>query len=117
MLIQRPEKRWETRPLECWNKAKELRKQFYQKESTAKETNTFIIGGGDSLGMGMMVGMPVCHFIHPNPLAAEMVNASDSFPRECRAAFEAKGYGHDWCGYMASYQRWGVPPPRYFGDG
>jgi benzoyl-CoA reductase subunit B len=103
MLVQKPEKRWETRPLDCWNKAKELRQQFYQKEQNAKEQHTFVIGGGDSLGMGMMAGMPVCHFIHPNPLAAEMNNKSDSFPRECRAAFEAKGYGHDWCGYMASY--------------
>ena len=103
MLVQKPEKRWETRPLDCWNKAKELRQQFYQKEQNAKEQHTFVIGGGDSLGMSMMVGMPVCQFVHPNPLAAEMNNKSDAFPRECRAAFEAKGYGRDWCGYMASY--------------
>ena len=46
MLVQKPAGRWETRPLECWQKAKELRRQFYEKEKDATEEHTFLIHSG-----------------------------------------------------------------------
>ena len=37
LLIQHPEKKWETRPLDCWAKAKELRDGFYRDFEQAHE--------------------------------------------------------------------------------
>ena len=103
MLVQKAVKRWETRPLDCWNKAKELRAKFYATERGAKEQRIFLIAGGDGIQQGMGPGFGNLHLVHPNPEAASIANTSDSYSRTCRAAVEARGYGRDLCGYHADY--------------
>ncbi len=103
LLVQKPEKRWETRPLECWNKAKELRADFYETEKDAKQMRMFLIENGDGLQGGFGTGFRNCHFIHPNPIAAEMSNRDDKFSRECRGVTEGLGFGRDLCGYHADF--------------
>jgi benzoyl-CoA reductase subunit B len=103
MLIQKPERRWETRPLEFWAKAKELRAKFYQTEKEATQHNILNIGGGDGPQQGLGPGFGNLHFIHPHPEAASIANTSDSYSRECRGATEACGYGRNLCGYQLDY--------------
>ncbi|MBN1643839.1 MAG: hypothetical protein JW856_03375, partial [Dehalococcoidales bacterium] len=70
MLLQKPERRWETRPLEFWAKAKELRAKFYQTEKDAKTQRIFLVGGGDGPQQGLGPGFGNLHFVHPHPEAA-----------------------------------------------
>ncbi len=103
MLVQKPEKLWETRPLDCWAQAKELRARFYQTEKEASKRRMFLIGGGDGPQQGMGPGFGNFHIVHPNPEAASISNTSDSYSRRCRAAAEIYGCGRNWCGYHADY--------------
>jgi len=97
MLIQKAERKWETRPLECWNKAKQLRADFYTKEATAKEEKTWLIEGG---GGATVAGIGNCHVVFCNPLGASIAAEGDRFARECRGATEMRGYGRDIGGYI-----------------
>ena len=65
MLVQKPEKLWETRPLDCWAKAKELRAKFYETEKEAREQRVFVIGGGDGPQQMLGPGFGNCHFSFP----------------------------------------------------
>ena len=103
LLVQKPEQKWETRLLDCWAKAKELRAQFYNTEKDAKQQRKFLIGGGDGIQQSMGPGFGNLHLVHPNPEAASIANTSDAYSRECRAAVEARGYGRNLCGYHADY--------------
>jgi benzoyl-CoA reductase subunit B len=110
MLVQKPEHRWETRPIDAWNKAKEVRAQYYAREAEAGKAEKkvslermFLIENGDGLQSGFGTGFHNCQFVHPNPIAAEMNNKDDKFTRECRAASEGMGFGRDVCGYHACF--------------
>jgi benzoyl-CoA reductase subunit B len=103
MLVQKPEKLWETRPLDCWAQAKELRKRFYDTEKAASKRRMFLIGGGDGPQQGMGPGFGNFHIVHPHPEAASIANTSDSYSRQCRAATEMYGCGRDLCGYQLDY--------------
>ncbi len=103
LLVQKPEKKWETRPLDFWAKAKELRAQFYQTETDAKKERKFLIGGGDGFQQGLGPGFGNVHFVHPHPEAASIANTGDAYARECRGATEACGYGRNLCGYQLDY--------------
>ncbi|MFC2010019.1 2-hydroxyacyl-CoA dehydratase [Chloroflexota bacterium] len=104
MLIQKSERRWETRPLDCWDKAKELRKMFYQDEKTAHANGVFLIeGGAEGADSAMMAGIGNCHLILSQPTGASIGNVGDEFARQCRGVTEAAGYGRDMCGYMQNY--------------
>jgi len=103
LLIQKPENRWETRPLDCWAKAKELRAKFYQTEKDAKQENIFLIAGGDGPQQQLGPGFHNIHLVHPHPEAASIANTSDAYSRQCRGATEACGYGRNLCGYQLDY--------------
>ena len=97
MLLQKAERKWETRPLECWQKAKELRANFYQTEATAREQRMWLVDGANATATA---GIGNCHTVFVQPLGASIAAEGDQFARECRAATEAGGYGRDLCGYM-----------------
>jgi benzoyl-CoA reductase subunit B len=97
MLVQKAQMKWETRPLECWNKAKQLRTDFYTKEATAKEERVWLIEGSDAT---TTAGIGNCHSVFCNPLGASIAAESNQLARECRAATEACGYGRDIGGYI-----------------
>ncbi|MFO7995622.1 MAG: 2-hydroxyacyl-CoA dehydratase family protein [Dehalococcoidia bacterium] len=97
MVLQKPERRWETKPLQCWEKAKELRRKFYQDEKGAKDKGMLLVDGFDSSCLG---GVGNCHMVFYNPLGASIVAASNEFSRQCMAECEIRGYGRDFCGYV-----------------
>ena len=97
MLLQKVEKRWETRPLDCWAKAKELRAKYIRDEVSASLESKILVEGMDST---TPAGIPQCHCTFSQPYGASMAVQGDDFARQCRAITEGHGYGRDLCGYM-----------------
>ena len=97
MLIQKVEKRWETRPLDCWAKAKELRAKYLQGEAEAEALGRILTEGMDAT---TPAGIPLCQCTFSQPYGASVAVEGDDFSRQCRAVTEARGYGRDLCGYM-----------------
>jgi len=97
--------KYPTEPLQCWNKAKELRQRYYDDYAKAHEKGGIRWAGGawsfDAVPMGL--GPDVY------PLTSEPYAASIAFDREfskrCLEATEKKGYARDLCSYMRNY--WG----------
>ena len=105
--------KWETRPLDSWNKAKELRAKW-QKSIESKEK---VVGQGNN---GWYHAFPDITVIEDNPVGSMIANKSNSFARTCRLASEIRGWGRELCGYVNNcwgsqflgYQEDGSPFPR-----
>jgi benzoyl-CoA reductase subunit B len=97
--------KYPTAPLACWDKAKELRRTYYEEYRTAHERGALRWAGGAwSLGaVPAGLGRDVCS------LTSEPYAASIAFDRkfsiECMEAVEKRGYARDLCSYMRNY--WG----------
>ncbi|MFQ5827065.1 MAG: benzoyl-CoA reductase, bzd-type, subunit O [Dehalococcoidia bacterium] len=99
------EKVYKTKPLDCWQKAKELRLKYYQDYAAAHEKGGLRWVGGawsfDAIPMGL--GDDIY------PLTSEPYGASiahdPTFAVECQEACESKGFARDLCSYMRTY--WG----------
>jgi len=94
-----------TEPLKCWNKAKELRKRYYERYRDIKDQGGLRWAGGAwSLGaVPAGLGRDVAS------LTSEPYGASIAFDRplsmKCMEAAEKKGFARDLCSYMRNY--WG----------
>ncbi|MBI4296831.1 MAG: 2-hydroxyacyl-CoA dehydratase [Chloroflexi bacterium] len=88
-------KRWETRPLECWDKAKEMRRNWDKSVVDAESKHELIAQGNPPWPMGF----PAIRVISDNPLGSMIAFRSDKFARECRVACEVRGWGREMCGY------------------
>ena len=105
--------KWETRPLDSWNKAKELRAKW-QKSIESKEN---VVGQGNN---GWYHAFPSFTVIEDNPVGSMIANKSNPFARKCRLASEVRGWGRELCGYVNNcwgsqflgYQEDGSPFPR-----
>ncbi|MBI4319283.1 MAG: benzoyl-CoA reductase, bzd-type, subunit O [Chloroflexi bacterium] len=93
-------RRYPTKPLECWNKAKELRTKYYK--VYAEEGHLRWAGSTwafDSLLAGF--GRDVVH------ITGEPYGASVAFNRpfalKCQEAAEARGWARDLCSYLRNY--------------
>jgi len=97
--------RYPTAPLKCWDKAKELRKTYYEEYRTAHERGALRWGGGAwSLGaIPAGLGRDVCS-LTSEPYAASIA-WDRKFSIECMEAVEKRGYARDLCSYMRNY--WG----------
>jgi benzoyl-CoA reductase subunit B len=103
---------YETRPLECWAKAKELR-AGWQKSIESKEK---IVGQGNTfIGCDWTAAFPAITVIEDNPVGAMMGNKNSSFARKARLASEIRGWGREICGYQGNC--WGAQFLGYQDDG
>ena len=96
---------YRTKPLDCWQKAKELREQYFRDYIEAKEKGGIRWSGG-SLAFGAItagLGDDV-HSLAVEPYAA-LVVGSGSFGTECLEAVERAGFARDICAYTRNY--WG----------
>jgi len=96
---------YKTRPLDCWQKAKELRQQYFRDYVEAKDKGGIRWSGG-SLAFGAItagLGDDV-HSLAMEPYAAVVVG-SGSFATECLEAVERAGFARDICAYTRNY--WG----------
>ncbi len=97
--------KYPTEPLKCWNKAKELRDNYYKDYATAHERGGLRWTGGawsfDAIPAGL--GNDV-YPITGEPYAASMA-FNKPFSQRALEAAEAKGWARDLCSYMRNY--WG----------
>ena len=87
-------KRWETRPLECWEKAKELRREFDQGRAQAANLGKLLVDGRDAQIFDALGGL---QSVMTNPLGAITQAKNHEFARQCRAATECEGFGREVC--------------------
>ncbi|MCL2122413.1 MAG: 2-hydroxyacyl-CoA dehydratase [Clostridiales bacterium] len=103
---------WETRPLEIWAKAKELREGWKSSIDNSKallaQGNTGRYDWGSCFQKRMSI-------VEDNPVGAEMASKSDSFSRKSRLASEIRGWGRELCGYVQNC--WGSMFLGYQMDG
>ncbi|MDO8637144.1 MAG: 2-hydroxyacyl-CoA dehydratase [Dehalococcoidia bacterium] len=92
-----------TKPLDCWQKGKELRLQFYKDVSSAKEQGKFIVSGAVETGV-LPAGFKDCLFMASEPYGASIAY-DPIFAQQCVEATEARGFARDMCSYMRNY--WG----------
>jgi benzoyl-CoA reductase subunit B len=98
-------KRYSTEQLRCWNKAKEIRADYYKDYATAKDKGGVRWAGGawsfDAVPAGL--GADV-HNLTSEPYGAS-VAWDKEFALRCQEATEKAGYARDLCAYMRNY--WG----------
>ena len=99
---------WETRPLEFWDKAKELR-AGWQKSIESVEK---VVGQGN---WGYGPAFPAITVIEDNPVGSMMANKDEPFSRKARLACEVRGWGREICGYQNNC--WGAQFLGYIEDG
>ncbi|MBW1972749.1 MAG: benzoyl-CoA reductase, bzd-type, subunit O [Deltaproteobacteria bacterium] len=97
--------KYKTEPLKLWNKAKEIRQQYYKNYATAHEKGGIRWAGGawtfDAVPAGL--GEDV-YSLTSEPYGAS-VAWNKNFALECQEAAEAFGFARDLCSYMRNY--WG----------
>ncbi|MBI3930526.1 MAG: 2-hydroxyacyl-CoA dehydratase, partial [Chloroflexi bacterium] len=96
-------KRWKTKPLECWTKAKEVTKTHFSSITTAHERGELasLWGLGIESGHGIAIESGfgnTCHSIAGEHYAGHSANLGSS--EEFVEAAEARGYARDVCAYM-----------------
>ncbi|MDR0469876.1 MAG: 2-hydroxyacyl-CoA dehydratase [Peptococcaceae bacterium] len=99
---------WETKPLEFWGKAKELRAGY--DNSVLSDEN--IVGQGN---WDWAPAYPALTLIHDNPVGSMIQNKNEPFARKARLASEIRGWGREICGYQGNC--WGTQFLGYLEDG
>jgi benzoyl-CoA reductase subunit B len=94
--------KWETKPLEVWNKAKEMRSKWQKSIETASSERVLLAQGN----VMWSIGFPALRVIEDNPVGAMMANKNDAFARAARLAGEVLGWGREICGYQLNC--WGA---------
>ncbi|MBI4286956.1 MAG: 2-hydroxyacyl-CoA dehydratase [Chloroflexi bacterium] len=110
---------WKTKPLDCWQKVKELRLNHYKEVATAKQDGKLLVSGSATWGMTVPAGLGDFVFLSGEPYGAS-VGFEPHFAQECAEASEARGLSRDVCAYMRNYwgsmfldkYLWGGPFPR-----
>ena len=96
--------KYETKPLDCWGKAKELMAGYYRSVATARDEGKLLIAGGSSAFLVLPAGLGDYVFFGAEPYGA-MIATDSQFSQECAEAVEARGFARDVCSYMLNY--WG----------
>lgn len=96
--------KYETRPLDCWPKAKELRYNFFKEFTTAREQGKYISLGGTIWLDSIMAGIgEVVHL--GGEIYGGTIGSDPDFAQTCNEAVEARGYSRDLCAWTRGY--WG----------
>jgi len=99
------EMKYKTKPLDCWNDAKQLRAKYYEDYVKAHEKGGIRWAGGAWAFSAVPEGLgDDVYSLTGEPYGAT-VAYNRAFAEECHEAIEAKGYARDLCAYMRNY--WG----------
>ncbi|MBI4288035.1 MAG: 2-hydroxyacyl-CoA dehydratase [Chloroflexi bacterium] len=113
-MKQLVDRRYETRPVENWNKCRELRQQYYKDVASAKEQGKLLIGGSTG-GLNILAqGLKNIVWFGGETYAAT-VSADPAFCYPCLEATEAEGFGRDTCVYFRNYFGSMLLDKYYFG--
>jgi benzoyl-CoA reductase subunit B len=96
--------KYKTKPLDSWQKAKELRLEHYRDVATAREQGKLVVTGSANTFMSLLAGFGDFVFFSGEPYGAT-VGYDAVFGQECGEAAEARGFARDMCSYMRNY--WG----------
>lgn len=91
-------KRYPTKPFECWQKAKELRLEWYKRLGEANEKGYLVVAGGTEAGSVFPSGLGEDYI----PLTGETYSASVAaagVAEEYASYIEKMGYARDLCSY------------------
>jgi benzoyl-CoA reductase subunit B len=99
---------WETKPLEFWGKAKEMRAKW-EKSIDDKE---MVLGQGQG---EWPRAFPALTIIEDNPAGSTIAHRDPEFARKARLASEVRGWGKEICGYHGVL--WGTQFLGYQADG
>ena len=92
---------YETKPLEFWQLAKDLRKN-YDKSIAEKSVGAKkkVLGNGTTnFVIDWQQAFPAIQVAEDNPVGAMMAAQDEPFARKARLASEARGWGREICGY------------------
>jgi benzoyl-CoA reductase subunit B len=92
--------KWETRPLEAWDKAKALRAKWQKSIDESGSSAGTLLAHGNTGRVDWSIGFHNLQVIEDNPLGAMMASKSAEFSRLCRLASEIRGWGRELCGYV-----------------
>jgi len=99
------ETKYKTKPLDCWNDAKQLRAKYYEDYVKAHEKGGIRWAGGAWALSAIPEGLgDDVYSLTGEPYGAT-VAYDRAFAEKCHEAIEAKGYARDLCAYMRNY--WG----------
>lgn len=98
------EAKYQTKPLDCWGKAKELMAAYYRSVATAHDDGKLLISGGSSAFLVLPAGLGEYVFFGAEPYGA-MIATNSRFSQECAESVETRGFARDVCSYMLNY--WG----------
>lgn len=99
------EKRYKTEPFKLWNKAKQMRVDFYRDIAEAKDKGKLLIGGGTEGLIAIPTGFDHV-FFGGEPYGASVAHLYTTNPagyQEIAEATEHAGYPRDLCAYMRNY--------------
>jgi benzoyl-CoA reductase subunit B len=91
---------WETRPLEIWGKAKELRARWQRSIDESAAAPGSLLAHGNAGEIDWSVGFDSLNIVEDNPHGAMLASLSDEYARKCRLASETRGWGRELCGYV-----------------
>jgi benzoyl-CoA reductase subunit B len=103
---------WETKPLEFWPKAKELRQGW---QNSIESKNKVVGQGNTNYHADWAACFPAVTVVEDNPAGAMMASKNGPFARKCRLASEIRGWGREVCGYQNNC--WGAQFLGYQDDG
>lgn len=103
--------RWETRPLDFWAKAKELRADW--QDSMSDEN--LVVGQGNTYFCDWPSAFPAIRAFEDNPNGSMISSKSSPYARKARLASEIRGWGREICGYQNNC--WGEQFLGYTVDG
>ncbi len=99
-------KRYETKPLDCWEKAKELRQNHYRDVWEAREKGKLLFTGAESSFLPLPAGLGEFEFLGGEPFGASSAATDTDFVIRCHEAVAEKGYPGNLCAYQQVY--WGA---------
>lgn len=96
--------RYQTRQLGFWQRAKEIRLNYYREIATAREEGKLLTTGSLTGPSTLVAGLGPCVHLGGEPYGASIA-ADPAFSIECAEAVESRGFARDLCAYMRNY--WG----------
>ena len=103
---------WETRPLECWALAKEIRRSY---DGAIADKDKVLGQGMSSFTLDWARAFEAIRIVEDNPVGAMMAAQDQPFARKARLACEVRGWGREICGYHGNC--WGAQFLGHTGDG
>jgi benzoyl-CoA reductase subunit B len=98
--------KYKTEPLKCWNKAKEIRMNYYKNYVKAKEKGGLRWAGGAWTFDAVPAGLGDDVFSVTSEPYSASVAFQKEFSNKCLEAVEKAGFARDLCAYMRNY--WGT---------